>query len=278
MPKVYLSPSNQMHNSCRAGDREGQHCPKLAALIASKLASVGIESKIRTPSNSLSKNMAEAKSFGADLYIPLHTNAAGANARGSRFGYNSSRADSKEACEIFANRWKQFYPFPEKVKLAIYNSFGEAKRPHCPSVYVELIFHSNVDDANFLHNNMEQCADVLVQCVLDYFEHKGSGEKLDTTVKLGSKGDAVTKLQTALLNAGYKITIDGNFGNETLQTLKSYQKDNGLKIDGICGEKTWAEINKNISVDKYTVTIPNLTKAVADSLLANYVGSTAKLQ
>lgn len=278
MPKVYLSPSNQTHNSCKFGDVESKHCVTLAALIAAKLSEKGIESKTRKPSNSLSANMAEAKSFGADLYIPLHTNAAGAGARGTRFGYNSSRTDSKEACQIFVDRWKQFYPIPEKVKLAIYNSFGEAKRPHCPSVYVELIFHSNIDDANFLHNNMEQCADVLIQCILDYFEFKKGGGTLDETVKLGSKGSAVTKLQTALLNAGYKITVDGIFGNETDGVVRSYQKENGLKVDGIVGSATWTAINGNTSTDRYIVTIPNVTKSVADSLLASYIGSTSKLQ
>lgn len=270
MPKVYLSPSNQMHNRCKWGDLEGQHCVALATLIANKLLDKGIESKTRVPSHSLNENMAEAKSFGADLYIPLHTNAAGSGARGTRFGYDSSRSDSKEACQIFVNRWKQFYPLPDKVKLAIYNSFGESKRPHCPSVYTELIFHSNIDDANFLHNNMEQCADTLVQCILDYFELRGSGVVSNTTVRLGSKGDVVVKLQTILLEKGYKITIDGSFGNETLQVLKKYQSDNGLEADGVCGDITWGKLNQTNPLGLYTVTITNITKIVADDLVAKY--------
>jgi len=259
-----------MHNRCQFGDTEGAHAPILAALIAKKLSEKGIESKIRIPSHSLNENMAEAKSFGAELYIPLHTNAAGSSARGTRFGYDSSRNDSKEACQIFVNRWKQFYPLPNKVKLAIYNSFGESKRPHCPSVYTELIFHSNIDDANFLHNNMEQCADTLVQCVLDYFELRGSGIVSNTTVRLGNKGDAVSKLQTLLLEKGYKITVDGIFGNETLQVLKQYQSDNGLEVDGVCGNITYGNLNQTNPSELYTVTIPNITKIAADELAIKY--------
>jgi N-acetylmuramoyl-L-alanine amidase len=271
MPKVYLSPSNQMHNRCKWGDLEGQHAVQLSALISKKLLEKGIESKTRVPSHNLTTNMNEAKAFGADLYIPLHTNAAGSDARGTRFGYNSSRTDSKEACQIFVNRWKQFYPLPEKVKLATYNSFGEAKRPHCPSVYVELIFHSNIDDANFLHNNMEQCADVLVQCILDYFEFKGCGGVSDITVKFGSKGESVTKLQKFLVSIGYDILVDGKFGNQTLGALKDFQQKNGLESDGICGNITWEFIN-NYNSDNalYTVSISNLTKTSADFLLKTY--------
>lgn len=279
MPKVYLSPSNQMHNRCKWGDLEGQHCVLLSALISKKLSEKGIESKTRVPSHSLNENMAEAKSFGAELYIPLHTNAAGSGARGTRFGYDSSRSDSKEACQIFVNRWKQFYPLPDKVKLATYNSFGESKRPHCPSVYTELIFHSNVDDANFLHKNMEQCADVLVQCILDYFEFKGGGGMSDVTVKFGSNGDSVTKLQNFLVSIGYDISVDGKFGNQTLGALKDFQQKNGLEPDGICGSITWGFINNYQSDNAlYTVSIPNLTKTSADFLLATYPDAIAVKQ
>ena len=268
-----------MHNRCKWGDLEGQHCVLLSALISKKLSEKGIESKTRVPSHSLNENMAEAKSFGADLYIPLHTNAAGSGARGTRFGYDSSRSDSKEACQIFVNRWKQFYPLPDKVKLATYNSFGESKRPHCPSVYTELIFHSNIDDANFLHNNMEQCADTLVQCILDYFEFKGGGGMSDITVKFGSKGDSVTKLQNFLVSVGYDVSVDGKFGNQTLSALKDFQQKNGLEPDGICGNITWEFIN-NYQSDKalYTVTIPNLTKTVADELVTKYSNAVVTKQ
>jgi N-acetylmuramoyl-L-alanine amidase len=278
MPKVYLSPSNQEHNRCAYGDVEAKHCVPLAALISKKLSEKGIESKTRVPSHNLSTNIKEAKVFGADLYIPLHTNAAKPSVRGSRFGYNSTRSDNKEACQVFLNRWKEFYPLPDKVELAKYDTFTEAKSTHCPSVYVELVFHSNIDDAKFLHNNMEQCADVLVQCILDYFELKGGGSVEDIRVELGSKGDAVTKLQKLLLEKGYKITVDGDFGQETLRVLKQYQSDNGLEDDGVCGKKTWDKINSNVAAELYTVTIPNVTKTVADSLLSTYIGSTSKLQ
>lgn len=246
MYKVYLSPSNQMHNRCQYGDVEGKHCPQLAAMIGERLAAKGFAFKIRTPTNSLTANMAEAKKWGADLYIPLHTNAAGAGARGTRFGYYGPRADSKAACEVFKAVWQRFYPLPDKVKTCEYNNFGEAKRPHCPSVYTEQLFHSNPDDAKLLHEHMPECADAMVECIEAYFAAKESGTfpTVLVTLRNGSKGEPVRELQTALNKAGAALKVDGSFGPLTEEALKKYQASQKIKADGICGPATWGKIKQ----------------------------------
>ena len=53
-------------------------------------------------------------------------------------------------------------------------------------------------------------------------------------LKLGSKGKEVEDLQKYL-----KIKVDGDFGSKTETAVKKWQKENGLKDDGIVGEKTW---------------------------------------
>ena len=67
------------------------------------------------------------------------------------------------------------------------------------------------------------------------------------TLRRGAKGEYVTQMQQALTAAGFslpKYGIDGSFGRETLAALKAFQKANGLKVDGICGPKTWEKIIK----------------------------------
>ena len=59
------------------------------------------------------------------------------------------------------------------------------------------------------------------------------------TLKKGSKGIAVRKLQTALKNQGYYSgKIDGVYGKSTVKAVKAFQKANGLKADGIAGPET----------------------------------------
>lgn len=54
-------------------------------------------------------------------------------------------------------------------------------------------------------------------------------------LRRGAKGRAVAKLQSKLVDAGYKIAVDGDFGPETDRALRSYQEKSGLMVDGILG-------------------------------------------
>lgn len=53
----------------------------------------------------------------------------------------------------------------------------------------------------------------------------------------GSCGEYVKKLQRAL-----NLVEDGKFGSLTEEAVKAFQKANGLKPDGIVGEKTWGKL------------------------------------
>jgi peptidoglycan hydrolase-like protein with peptidoglycan-binding domain len=49
----------------------------------------------------------------------------------------------------------------------------------------------------------------------------------------GAKGSKVVALQKMFYDLGYTITVDGDFGNETLKIVKSFQADQQLAKDGI---------------------------------------------
>lgn len=95
------------------------------------------------------------------------------------------------------------------------------------------------------------------------------------TLIRGSKGEFVTLLQTKLVQRGYNVGatgIDGSYGRGTEAAVKSFQQDNGLVADGICGAKTWAALDGD-SPTLYSVTIPHLTKSRADALAKEYAGA-----
>ncbi len=60
----------------------------------------------------------------------------------------------------------------------------------------------------------------------------------------GSRGSAVRALQTALVNAGYDIAIDGDFGDDTYNAVCDLQSNNGLDVDGIVGPDTWGVLEQ----------------------------------
>ncbi len=54
---------------------------------------------------------------------------------------------------------------------------------------------------------------------------------------------APEKVQQALKTAGfYKGAVDGKLGSGTKAAIVKFQKDRGLKADGIVGERTWSEL------------------------------------
>lgn len=63
-------------------------------------------------------------------------------------------------------------------------------------------------------------------------------------VKDGSRGPAVRKVQTLLIDKGYlKDSADGVCGPKTVAAIKAFQKDVGLLDDGICGEETYHKLS-----------------------------------
>jgi N-acetylmuramoyl-L-alanine amidase len=58
-------------------------------------------------------------------------------------------------------------------------------------------------------------------------------------LKVGAKGQDVNELQGRLKYLGYYYgKVDGHFGNTTLKSVKWFQSEFGMKVDGVVGGKT----------------------------------------
>lgn len=61
-------------------------------------------------------------------------------------------------------------------------------------------------------------------------------------LRIGSKGEAVRRLQQMLISLGYNLGssgADGDFGQATYNAVVAFQSSHGLSIDGIVGSETW---------------------------------------
>lgn len=98
------------------------------------------------------------------------------------------------------------------------------------------------------------------------------------TLRRGSTGPYVVECQEDLIMLGYDVGpsgADGKYGARTAAAVAAFQKDNGLKADGICGPLTWAALDEAVGpgpepVTLYTVIIPHLTLAQAEELQREY--------
>ena len=63
------------------------------------------------------------------------------------------------------------------------------------------------------------------------------------TLKKGARGNITKLLQEKLVSLGYNTNgIDGIFGIGTKKAIMSFQKSNGLVVDGIVGQNTWRKL------------------------------------
>lgn len=83
-------------------------------------------------------------------------------------------------------------------------------------------------------------------------------------IKKGSNGTAVMAWQSFLKEAAYPIeTVDGDFGNLTDTATRSYQQRNGLPINGVVDNTTYAKALNQEFIFK----VPNFSSG----MLLNYI-------
>lgn len=58
-------------------------------------------------------------------------------------------------------------------------------------------------------------------------------------LRKGDQGPDVTILQNELIEAGFKVFADGDFGDNTQEAVMAFQTRHGLNADGVVGTQTW---------------------------------------
>lgn len=75
-------------------------------------------------------------------------------------------------------------------------------------------------------------------------------------------------IQTLLNKFGYNLKVDGIFGKLTLNAVKDFQKNHGLKVDGIVGPKTYPVLVKG------NATTSNTTSTTSSTSTSNTTTAT----
>ena len=97
-----------------------------------------------------------------------------------------------------------------------------------------------------------------------------------SALRRGANGKAVRIVQQALIDLGFamprstaKGTPDGIFGAETEATVREFQRDNGLAVDGVVGRDTLNTLDQILSV----IEEAKQTKDRADSFAPFPIGT-----
>ena len=170
MPNIYLSPSTQEFNPYAGGGNEEQYMNLIADAMEPYLAASGISFTRNTPDMTAASSITASNSGNYDLHLALHSNAsATGTARGIEAYYSPASERGKRLAEIIARNLQLIYPLPNSSRIVPTTSLGEVTRTRAPSVLVEIGYHDNPEDAQWIRNNVNTIAENLVLSLTEYF-------------------------------------------------------------------------------------------------------------
>lgn len=170
MPIIYLSPSTQEFNPYSGGGNEEQYMNLIADAMEPYLVSSGIRFVRNSPDMTAASSIAESNMGNYDLHFAIHSNASSnGNARGVEAYYYPSSTGGKRFAEILVRNLQLIYPLPNATRIVPTTSLGEVRRTKAPSVLLEVAYHDNPLDAEWIRNNVETIAQNLVLSLTEYF-------------------------------------------------------------------------------------------------------------
>ena len=172
MPKIYLSPSLQEYNPYVDGGNEEYYMNLIADAMEPYLTASGIEFDRNRPDMTLSQAIADSNSDNYDLHLAIHSNAAPANAAGRYTGadiyYYPTGTNAKRFATILQDNYKSIYPEPNNVDIIPTTSLAEVRRTKAPAALIEVAYHDNINDAQWIRDNINNIARNLSQSVAEY--------------------------------------------------------------------------------------------------------------
>jgi N-acetylmuramoyl-L-alanine amidase len=173
MPIIYLSPSTQENNFYVNGGTEEEWMNRLADALEPYLTASGIRFNRNTPYMTASSSIRASNAGQYDLHLALHSNAAPEGLYGQKRGilvfYYPGSGQGQTAAQLIANGLKDVYPLPNDVRAEPSTTIGEVRQPRAPSVFLELGFHDNQDDAIWIKSNLDVIARNLALSLTEFF-------------------------------------------------------------------------------------------------------------
>lgn len=167
--KVFLSPSNQYDNVYAYGNTtEGVQCGKIAEACKTALIRNGIEVMLMHD-ESMQEKCQKSNAFGADLHVPIHTNAFNGKVMGTRMFYYSVGGEGAKACKVIFDLLSPITPGTSE-SISANPDLYEVRVPSAPTAYIECEFHDTVEGAKFIVNNTTLIGETIAHGICDYFE------------------------------------------------------------------------------------------------------------
>lgn len=175
--KVYLSPSCQTWNPYSDGSgSEEYHMRQIASAMPAYLKQYGIQSVLAAPQagtranqeSTIAGRVKQATDAKCNLYLAIHSNArdGGPKINGPMIFYHSNDLSSLRFTEILFNNF--MYPDKNAIDFGNNDALWEMSMPKMPHCLIEIAYHDNPQDEQWIESNTNQIAQNLAYCIALY--------------------------------------------------------------------------------------------------------------
>ncbi len=232
---VYLSPSTQENNvgSGNYGTEE-KRMNQVADITERALKEHGITVYRNKPDWTLQQVVADSNAKRPDVHFAIHSNAGGGR-----------------GCEVYCHRfggsgeklaravYEQIYPLTPTGDRGVkegYNFYGPGKHMYelagtsAPAALVEVAFHDNPDDAEWLISHIEAIGTALAKGILKYFgiPYREVSPNLDRELKLLQEFGILESPEYWRQNAVKGKTVAGEYAAILIQRVAALLLKGGI--------------------------------------------------
>ena len=176
MPKIYLSPSVQEFNHYIDGGNEEYYMYLIADAMEPYLRANNIGFDRNQPEMTLSQVIADSNAQDYDLHLAIHSNASPESSAGQNTGveiyYFPTSTRGKQLAEAIADNYKSIYREPGDIRTIPTRSLAELRRTKAPAVLIEVGYHDNRGEAQWIRDNIQSIARSLSKSVVEYFNRE----------------------------------------------------------------------------------------------------------
>ena len=228
MPMLFLSPSTQDYNLYYDGSGSEEYYMNLVAdYMEPWLTASGITFGRNDPEGTVGTSVRLSNAGEYLLHLAIHSNASGSANYGAQTGtdvyYYPGSANGKRFAGMIESNFKKIYPAPSKVRTVATTNLFELNNTRAPAALVEVAYHDNASDADWIKANLQEIAKALAASVAEYFgvplaDPAGGGTQRGRVVTQGGRLNVreapnINSVIVGQIPNGGEIVIKGREGD-----------------------------------------------------------------
>lgn len=185
--KIYISPSSQPANTYAVGNtNEQEQCRKIGAALEKELNRRGFTAKAGL-SGTMYTRVKASNEMGADLHLPIHTNAFDKKVAGLRIMISKKGGEAEQIAKAIMATLAPITPGASDG-ISTPTGIYEINSSKAICVYIEVGFHDNPEEAQWIIDHTNEIAIAIADGLCNHYgvEHaeteKPTTEKVETPV------------------------------------------------------------------------------------------------